>query len=174
MKRLKVLLLAIPLATLSSAQTYHFTNLGTLSRATSRALCVNIHGEVVGSADTASGQSRAFTYPNGVTNDLGSFGGPESYRLGINDLGQVVGGSPRATVFKIRFHTALSIAKEILSRIGGKTWKASWIVVDERTNSLLVSTGQPFNRKVAGLVKQLDARDRLMAPNAKPGKWQCD
>jgi probable HAF family extracellular repeat protein len=72
---------------------YAVTDLGTLGGSTSFAYEINNSGQVVGSADTASGYTHAFLYGNGQMTDLGTLGGHESLPKGINDKGQVVGVS---------------------------------------------------------------------------------
>ncbi|MBM4274726.1 MAG: DUF3466 family protein [Deltaproteobacteria bacterium] len=56
------------------------------------AYAVNAYGQVVGEAETADG-IRAFRAAAGTPGlqDLGALGGSDSYALGINNLGQVVG-----------------------------------------------------------------------------------
>ncbi len=60
---------------------------------TTSAYDINDSGQVVGSSYTASGQSHAFLYENGVMKDLGTLGGTSSWASDINDSGQIVGGS---------------------------------------------------------------------------------
>lgn len=51
---------------------------------------INNSGQVVGTA-AAGGYPHAFLYSNGVTQDLGTFGGTASCAYAVNDSGQVVG-----------------------------------------------------------------------------------
>src|SRR5258707_366273 len=77
----------------SLAQTYSITDLGTLGGPVSRARKVNDNGDVVGDSATADGRYHAFvwTRANGMQ-DLGAVLGPgDSFALGINDLGEIVG-----------------------------------------------------------------------------------
>jgi probable HAF family extracellular repeat protein len=57
---------------------------------------INNRGQVVGQADTASGESHAFLWDRGVMTDLGTLGGSESIALAVNDHGEVVGTSTTA------------------------------------------------------------------------------
>lgn len=68
------------------------TDLGTLGGSQSSAFGINNGGQVVGWADTASGNQRAFIDTNGKMLSLGSLGG-NSYAYSINDNSQVVGYS---------------------------------------------------------------------------------
>ena len=55
------------------------TDLGTLRRLGSSANGINASGQVVGDADTSSGDNHAFLYSNGTMTDLGTLpGGSES------------------------------------------------------------------------------------------------
>jgi probable HAF family extracellular repeat protein len=70
---------------------YAVTDLGSLGGFFSSAADLNQVGQVVGTADTADGSSRAFLWENGTMIDLGTLGGRHSSAAGINDLGQVIG-----------------------------------------------------------------------------------
>jgi probable HAF family extracellular repeat protein len=71
--------------------TYAVTDLGTLAHGTgSSGKDLNEAGQVVGCADVYE-WIHAFLWNNGTMIDLGTLGGSNSYALGINDLGQVVG-----------------------------------------------------------------------------------
>jgi len=75
------------------------TDLGTLPGGQySRPVGINDSGQVVGYADTASGNDHAFLYSNGTMTDLGTLpGGQYSAATGINNAGQVVGYSGTAS-----------------------------------------------------------------------------
>lgn len=72
--------------------------LGTLGGARSYAREINIHGQVVGAAETAAGAWHGFLWlPQSAygmiagMHDLGTLGGAESIAYGINDHGQITG-----------------------------------------------------------------------------------
>ena len=62
-----------------------------------RAWAINADGDVVGAVDLSPSFSysifRAVLWRDGQVTELGTLGGTESQAFGINDLGQVVGGS---------------------------------------------------------------------------------
>jgi len=68
-------------------------DLGTLGGAKASAAAINDYGEIVGVADNAAGQARAFLYKNGVMQDLGTLGGTISNANDINNRGEIVGRS---------------------------------------------------------------------------------
>ena len=83
----------------SAAPPYNTTDLGTLGGPISAAFGINAGGQVVGSADTASGKRHAFLYGGGKMADLGTLAGPDgkfSEALGVSDDGRVVGYSETA------------------------------------------------------------------------------
>jgi probable HAF family extracellular repeat protein len=74
-------------------------DLGTLGGSEALARGINDLNQVVGNADLAGGDERAFLYlpvaAYGLSagmNDLGAFGGESSKALGINNQGQIIGG----------------------------------------------------------------------------------
>ncbi len=69
-------------------------DLGTLGGDSSGATGFNARGDVVGSSDTATGETHAFRWTReGGMHDLGTLGGDLSGAAGINARGQVVGTS---------------------------------------------------------------------------------
>lgn len=66
------------------------TEIGTLGGASSRAVDINNLGQIVGSAQTAAGESHGFLYFNGVMTDLGTF-----VPVSINDSGMMTGFTPQ-------------------------------------------------------------------------------
>jgi probable HAF family extracellular repeat protein len=68
-------------------------DLGTLGGAKASAAAINDQGDIVGVADNALGQARAFLYQNGVMQDLGTLGGTIANANSINNRGEIVGRS---------------------------------------------------------------------------------
>ena len=81
----------IAYAQASSARKVKITDIGTLGGTTSSAYDNNEEGQVVGSAETASGERHAFLWEKGVMTDLGTLGGTKSSADEINNIGQIVG-----------------------------------------------------------------------------------
>ena len=80
----------------AAAIEYSITDLGTLGGNYSAATGMNNMGQVVGDSYTSSGAEHAFQYSNGQMTDLGTLQAPYtggSQATGINDAGQVIGGS---------------------------------------------------------------------------------
>jgi probable HAF family extracellular repeat protein len=83
-----------PASAQTASQEYSITDLGTLPGGTgSSATDINNRGQVVGSSNTASGESHAVLWEDGDITDLGTLGGNQSVAWGINNRGQVVGQS---------------------------------------------------------------------------------
>jgi probable HAF family extracellular repeat protein len=85
--------LAFALVTSARATSYSIVDLGTLGGTESYAFDVNIHGDVVGTSLTSTGETRAFLYHMGSMTNLGVLDGTNNYSqaFGINDAGSVVG-----------------------------------------------------------------------------------
>jgi probable HAF family extracellular repeat protein len=68
-------------------------DLGTLGGTRSAAADINNQGQIVGVAENASGQFRAYLYENGVMQDIGTLGGTTANANAINNQGEIVGRS---------------------------------------------------------------------------------
>ena len=75
----------------SAAVLYTVTGLGTLGGSGSEAFGINTSGQVVGYAQTNSGNYDAFSYSNGTMNDLGTLAG-YSFESGNRHRCQRAGG----------------------------------------------------------------------------------
>ena len=81
-------------------------DLGTLGGAKASAAAINDFGHIVGVADNALNQQRAFLYKDGVMQDLGTLGGTASNANAINNYGEIAGrsllpnGAIRAFLYK--------------------------------------------------------------------------
>ena len=86
---------------------YSIIDLGTLGGDESESRSINNNGQIVGWAQTASGEIHATLFDStglGDNVDLGTLGGDDSRATSINDTGQIVGeahigGYPRAILF---------------------------------------------------------------------------
>jgi probable HAF family extracellular repeat protein len=85
-------------------------DLGTLGGANSAAFDLNDNGSIVGTSETASGNSLAFLWRSDLgMQSLGTLGGASSAALGVNNSGQIVGvsdtrsGERHATLWTVRF-----------------------------------------------------------------------
>ncbi len=68
-------------------------DLGTLGGANASAAGINDEGDIVGVANNALGQSRAFLYSDGVMTDIGTLGGTSANANAINNRGEIAGRS---------------------------------------------------------------------------------
>ena len=124
--------------------TYTVVDLNTLGGTNSYAADINDAGQVVGNSRTASGDLHAFLWEDVNANrqsdagemiDLGTLGGGNSFAIGMNGFGQVVGTSPtasgdfRAFLWQDLDGNGQSDAGEMidLGTLGGPTSSASGI-----------------------------------------------
>jgi probable HAF family extracellular repeat protein len=91
-----VLPLIVLVTTITSAQTYSVTDLGTLGGNATEAHAINGVGQVTGSSNLNTSTSHAFLYSGGRLIDIGSLGGSSALGLGINTSGQIAGYSTQA------------------------------------------------------------------------------
>jgi len=86
-----MVLMLVPWA---GAQSYTVTPLGTLGGIFSNVNAINDHDQITGYASLSDGVEHAFLWTSAQgMRDLGTLGGSTSYGFGLNNLGQVVGGS---------------------------------------------------------------------------------
>jgi probable HAF family extracellular repeat protein len=74
-----------------------FTDLGTLGGARSNGEGIDADDVIVGSSDTAGGESHAFRWAGGTMTDLGTLGGPNSQATAIAPGGLIAGSAQTAT-----------------------------------------------------------------------------
>ncbi len=75
----------LTLACAAQAQYYAVTDLGTLGGANGMAYGINNHEQIVGAAQTGTGNYHGFLFDSGRMMDLGTLGGSNSWASGIND-----------------------------------------------------------------------------------------
>jgi probable HAF family extracellular repeat protein len=105
---------------------YHIIDLGTLGGGESKAFGINEYDQIVGGAETASGQSHAFIYEEGVMTDIGTLGGNTSEAWGLNENGQIVGNSTNGAGRNRAFLYEDGVMYD-LGTLGGNESKASGI-----------------------------------------------
>ncbi len=93
--------------------------LGTLGGASAYSDKINEWGEVVGAAETASGDRHAYLHTGGSMIDLGTLGGSSSDARGLNTWGQVVGASWTAGDLEWRAWTDTGAGMVMLPSFGG-------------------------------------------------------
>ena len=100
---------------------------------------INSRGDVVGWAELANGNARAFIRPvTGAMVNLGTFGGPTSRANGINDVGQVVGAATTAELATHAFVWTSSGGMVDLGTLGGDSSEA--FAINRRGDIVGVST----------------------------------
>ncbi|QYK54193.1 MAG: PEP-CTERM sorting domain-containing protein [Fimbriimonadaceae bacterium] len=79
---------------------------------------INNLGQVVGTSDNATGNSRGFVYSGGSLQSIGTFGGANSFANAINDAGTVVGGAELSSTVQHAFSFSGGTLQDI-GLIGG-------------------------------------------------------
>jgi probable HAF family extracellular repeat protein len=83
-----------------AAEWYSVTEIPSLGGSYTEPRRINNRGEVTGYSYLANSKTEhAFLYSNGSTRDLGTLGGLQSYGMGLNDAGEVVGRSNVASAY---------------------------------------------------------------------------
>ncbi|HEX7847157.1 MAG TPA: hypothetical protein VF476_15255 [Chitinophagaceae bacterium] len=118
-------------------------DLGTLGGTRAVASGINENGQIVGGAETASGETHAFLYENNVMHDLGTLGGTFSNAIAINNRGEIVGRSSLANGIAHAFLYKDGVMTD-LGTLGGAT-SAAFDINDkgEVVGLSVTSTGQP-------------------------------
>jgi probable HAF family extracellular repeat protein len=108
------------------------TDLGTLGGRNSWATAINDQGQITGASEDCSGNRHAFVYENGRMRDLGALpNGGFSFGLGIDNEGQVVGGSytgARQSSERPFLDTGATIKQ--LPSLPGATWSTA-VAIDD-------------------------------------------
>ena len=108
--------LVLTFASLTLAQTYTVTDIGTLGGKHSVALSINKHGEVVGYSATSAGEIHAFLYlRDGTLVDINTLGGTYSSAFFITNSGLLLGTSQTA---KGHYRPFLSVLTNSLFDLG--------------------------------------------------------
>jgi probable HAF family extracellular repeat protein len=97
------------------------SDLGVLNGGTwSSAYAIADNGGIVGYSDIGTGHFRAFRYGGSLQN-LGTLGGSDSYGMGINNTGTVVGGSTTTSGYLHAYVDALGSSMVDLGTLGGSS-----------------------------------------------------
>ena len=100
------------------AQFYAVTDLGTLGGTNGLAYAINNHEQIVGTAQTRSGNSHAFMFQGGRMMDVGTLGGSNSWAYGINDNGWMAGTAELSTTNRHGFLCTNAAASSLMMDLG--------------------------------------------------------
>jgi probable HAF family extracellular repeat protein len=116
---LRITLIILATADVSSAASYQIVDLGTFGGDESIASDINNLGQVVGNAKLANGTRHAFLFAGGPLQDLGTLGGAFSSAAAINDNGQIAGTAWNATNENRAFRYSGGPLQDLGSLAGG-------------------------------------------------------
>ncbi|HEV2247304.1 MAG TPA: hypothetical protein VGW37_11685 [Terriglobia bacterium] len=120
----------LALTSAAHGQFYAVTDLDALGGTNAMAYGINIHEEIVGTAQTAMGTYHAFMFDAGRMVDLGTMGGSNSWAYGVNDNGWMVGGAEMATTNMHAFLCTNGPAGQVMMDLGtmGGSNSAAWMI----------------------------------------------
>ena len=141
------------------------SDLGTFGGPLSRALDINNAGVIVGTAQTADSNGKAFRWENGLMTNLGTLGGSSSGAFGINSSGQIVGEARDASQTNHAFLWQDGVMIDLNSLVTGTGWTLmnataindnGWIIgwgfgPNGQRGYLLTGVPEPSSMILAGL-----------------------
>jgi probable HAF family extracellular repeat protein len=131
----------------ASAQFYAVTDLGTFGGTNGMAYSINNHEQIVGGAQTPTGNYQAFMFDGGRMMGLGTLGGSNSWCYGINDYGWMVGAAGLPTTNLHAFLCTNAFMNPFMMDLGtlGGSNSAAWMINmhNEMVGWAAITNGNP-------------------------------